>query len=210
MPAYPMMVIPRMPSRPPPESSDDLVLSLPRFQSVASQARSTRRREFIVDGHFTLGHRQLAESLAMELWEDNIRSPMPTAVLGELMRLRDRAPEAEPLLRRIVDQQQGNPRPVSHLAECLHCGRLQRYRYQAPCPSRSAGLTEAGAGDHTGRPAGLSFQGRSTRQQEFRAPGTEPELGTAGLRHCVERKDAAEEGVADRPTCTLGHESTRR
>jgi hypothetical protein len=54
-----------MPCRPVPESSDDLALSFPRFQSMTYQMPSPRRRELIVDEHFTLGHLQPVASLAM-------------------------------------------------------------------------------------------------------------------------------------------------
>jgi len=73
----------------------------------------------IADEHFTAGRLQLAGSLCIELWEEKIRTPMLTAVLGEILLLRNRPAEAEPLLRKAIDQQGGNPRLIASLAECL-------------------------------------------------------------------------------------------
>ena len=100
-------------------SNDDLALPFPPFQSVTPHVTSDQRRVLIADEHFTAGHLRLAESLCIELWEEKIRSPMLTAVLGEIQLLRNRTAEAEPLLRKAVDQQGGNPRLIASLAECL-------------------------------------------------------------------------------------------
>lgn len=80
---------------------------------------SDERRVLIADERFISGQLQLAETLCVELWEEKIRSPMLTAVLGEILLLRNRLAEAEPMLRMAVDQQGGNPRLIASLAECL-------------------------------------------------------------------------------------------
>ena len=73
---------------------------------------SDQRRVLIADEHLTAENLQLAESLCIELWEEKIRSPMLTAILGEILLLRNRPAEAEPL-RKAVDQQCRNPRLIA-------------------------------------------------------------------------------------------------
>ncbi len=80
---------------------------------------SDQRRVFIADEHFTTGYLLLAEPLCIELREEKIRSPMLTALLAEILLLRNRPADAEPLLRKAVDEQGGNPRLLGSLAECL-------------------------------------------------------------------------------------------
>ena len=86
---------------------------------------SDQRRVLVADEHFTAGRIQLAESLCTELWDEGVRSPMLTTLLGEILLLPNRPAAAEPLLRLAIDQQGGNPHLIASLAECLRrCNRL--------------------------------------------------------------------------------------
>jgi predicted aspartyl protease len=103
----------------------DPVVSCPPFQTAAPDVTSERRSILIADEHFTAGQIHLAETLCTELWDEGVRSPMLTALSGEIQLLRNRPAAAEPLLRLAVDQQGGNPRLITSLAECLRrCDRL--------------------------------------------------------------------------------------
>jgi hypothetical protein len=99
--------------------NDDLALAYKLLQSVSPAVTTTRRRVLIADEHFTTGNLKLAESLCKELWEAERHTPMLTAMLGEIFLLRNRPSEAEPLLRKALNDQGGNPRLLGSLAECL-------------------------------------------------------------------------------------------
>lgn len=78
-----------------------------------------QRRVHEADELFTSGRLGRAESICNELWEENDRDSMLTALLAELQLLRNRTAEAEPLLRTAIAEQQGSPRLINALAECL-------------------------------------------------------------------------------------------
>lgn len=99
--------------------NDDLALAYSLFQSVSPAVTAHQRRALIADEHFTAGNLKLAESLCTELWEVERHTPMLTALLGEIFLLRNRPTEAEPLLRKALKDQGGNPRLLGSLAECL-------------------------------------------------------------------------------------------
>lgn len=89
------------------------------YQATVPAVTSNQRRVLSADEQFTAGRLLRAETLCRELWKEEHRSPILTALLAEILLLRNRTAEAEPLLRKAITEQGGNPRLIDSLAECL-------------------------------------------------------------------------------------------
>ncbi len=83
---------------------------------------SSQRRLHTAGTYFASGDFERSEAICRELWDAGVRTPGLSALLGEILLLRNRPAEADPLLDRAVIDQGGNPRLLALLAECRRRG----------------------------------------------------------------------------------------